>query len=300
MREYLASRLGNYGAGAGELVTPAYWLDQFRVGFNDPTGTATALITEQNVARAIAEYEMSQVLIESPWKKYVDGDDTAMSELAKQGAVLFLTPVAQGGAGCASCHAGDFFTDEGFHNIGMPQLGRGRATAPPGARTTAASGRPRTRTTASPSATPSLLNTAVTGPWGHAGAYTSLAAVVRHHFDPVKAVGAYDVSQVTQAGVDGLDMSYTQPALFELTAARVTGRPAIPELDFDTLEVAQLVAFLEALTDPCTRDPACMPSGSGRGRRGGPQRRPGERDPAPLTGAGYSTGSQASGWVSSE
>ena len=31
-----------------------------------------------------------------------------------------------GGADCASCHSGDFFTDEAFHNIGMPQMGRGK------------------------------------------------------------------------------------------------------------------------------------------------------------------------------
>lgn len=257
-RDYLAGRLGNYGDGLGELAVPAYWLDLFREGFADPTGTATSLITEQNIARALGEYEDSQVLIDSPWRRYIQGDDRALDELAKQGAVLFFTPAAQGGAGCASCHAGDFFTDERFHNIGMPQVGRGKGDGPDGHDDFG-----RFRVTKDPRdryafRTASLLNVAETGPWGHAGAYTSLAAVVRHHFDPIKAVAAYDQTQVTQPGVTGLDMARTQAALYELTLARLQGRSALPELDFGDLQVAQLVAFLESLTDPCTRDPACM------------------------------------------
>jgi cytochrome c peroxidase len=258
IRDFVAGRMGNHGFGVGELAFPAYWLERFREGFQSPTGAATTLITEQNVARAIAEYELSQVLVDTPWKRYVEGDDAAIPELAKQGGIVFFTPVAQGGAGCASCHAGDFFTDELFHNIGMPQIGRGKGDGVDGREDFG-----RFRETGNPVdryafRTPTLLNVAVTGPWGHAGAYTSLAAAVRHHFDPIEAVGAYNTTQVTQPGVAGLDMSYTQGALYQLTLDRLHGRPAIPELEMGDLQVAQLVAFLEALTDPCTRDPSCM------------------------------------------
>ena len=37
--------------------------------------------------------------------------------------------------------------------------------------------------------TPSLRNVAVTAPYGHAGVYASLNAVVRHHLDPLNALG---------------------------------------------------------------------------------------------------------------
>jgi cytochrome c peroxidase len=34
--------------------------------------------------------------------------------------------------------------------------------------------------------TPMLRNVALTGPWGHNGAYATLEGIVRHHLDPVR------------------------------------------------------------------------------------------------------------------
>ena len=36
--------------------------------------------------------------------------------------------------------------------------------------------------------TPTLLNVEVTGPWGHAGGFTTLEATVRHMFNPKKEI----------------------------------------------------------------------------------------------------------------
>ena len=255
IREFLSQRLGGYGAGhaANPLVDNAYWLDKFRVAFNKPTDTAEALITPQNISLAIGEYQRSQLFTASPWKQYAQGDTSALSASAKNGAVLFMKSKQAGGAGCASCHSGDFFTDEGFHNIGMPQLGRGKGDG-----TGAEEDFGRFRETQLEIdkfafRTPSLLNVEMTGPWGHAGAYTSLEAVVRHHLTPQSSVSNYDTAQLSQSGIQHLDkvVVNTQKALDHSNFA-------LTEQALSDTQVTDLVNFLKALTDPCTKTKSCL------------------------------------------
>ena len=260
LRDYLSSRLGNYGEGSGELYNTAYWLEQFRTALNKPEGSAQELITEQQISFLIGEYERSQSFIETPWKRYIEGDDTALSEKAKNGALIFFNPVADGGANCSSCHSGDFFTDEKFHNVAMPQLGRGKGD---GDDTSEDFGRFReTKADDDKFAfrTPSLLNVEVTGPWSHAGAYTSLEAVVRHNLDPEAAISSYDSSQLTQAGIQNLDKipSNTQKALDKLQADRAAGKSVIEKVSLTDEQVSDLIEFLKALTDPCVKDRSCL------------------------------------------
>lgn len=260
IRVYLASRFGNYGEGAGELVDPDYWLSQFQTALESPLGTAEELITEQNIAELIGVYELSQVFNNTPWKKYIEGDKNALSESAKIGAVLFYRPIAEGGAGCASCHSGDFFTDEKFHNIAMPQIGRGKGD---GEDKTNDFGRFReTKNEIDKFAfrTPSLINVEVTGPWSHAGAYTSLEAVVKHHLNPALAIRNYDYSQLSQLGIQHLDKieANAEPALNKLDADRAAGLNVLENADLNETQVSQLVEFLKALTDPCVKDSACL------------------------------------------
>ena len=95
--------------------------------------------------------------------------------------------------------------------------------------------------------TPSLRNVARTGPWGHAGAHSDLAAFVRHHADPVAGLAAY----APQATLPELPVTKPDWTIMEAAALRaeisaaVEGRPvALSEAD-----VADLVAFLGSLTD---------------------------------------------------
>lgn len=252
IREFLAARMGNYGIGTGLLPNPEYWLTQFRTAFNQPTASAETLITEQNISFAIGEYQRSQVFITNPWQRYVKGDKKALSDSAKRGALLFFNSNKEGGANCASCHSGDFFTDEGFHNIAMPQLGRGKGDGD------GSGDFGRNRETGEDldkfaHRTPSLLNVEQTGPWGHTGAYTTLEAVVRHHLKPQESVLNYNAGQLTQIGIQNLDklQSNTQDALdhsnFALSSQKLTND-----------DVNDLLSFLKALTDPCTKDASCL------------------------------------------
>ena len=84
---------------------------QFRAVF----GTDVNL---QGIAEAIAAYERTVVSTNSAFDKYVLGDAKAMDEAAVRGMALF-----KGKARCVLCHNGPNFTDNQFHNLGVPQVG---------------------------------------------------------------------------------------------------------------------------------------------------------------------------------
>jgi cytochrome c peroxidase len=84
---------------------------QFRAVF----GTDVNL---QGIAEAIAAYERTVVSTNSAFDKHVVGDAKAMDEAASRGMTLF-----RGKARCILCHNGPNFTDNQFHNLGVPQVG---------------------------------------------------------------------------------------------------------------------------------------------------------------------------------
>ncbi len=236
------------------------WLAAFQTGLEAPMGTAEQLITYDNIADALAAYQNSQVLVENPWKAYLAGDKSAISKDAKRGALLFYTPVEKGGAGCGGCHSGDFFTDEQFHVVGMPQVGRGKGD---GVAVPHDNDYGRFRETNEDDdkfafRTPHLLNVAKTGPWGHAGAYTSLEAVVRHHLNPQQAFDNYDLNQLAPFVQTDNIVANTQQALDQLEALRLAGKSSLVNAELSDEQVDQLLAFLHALTDPCLDDRDCM------------------------------------------
>ncbi len=228
------------------------WLDEFRKGFGYPDGNAEDLITEQNISEAIAEYERSQVFINNPWKRYIEGDKHALSTFAKKGALLFFTPQDQGGAGCASCHSGDFFTNEQAYNTGMPQIGAGKDSGASKTNDTGCNLVTGKKEDRFRFRTPSLLNVEVTGPWGHDGAYTSLQGITRHMLSPEKSAREYDPSQLRQ---NGINISDLEKNTLEILDAGLDLK-AKPNLQDD--DVTYLVSFLKALTDPCVKSRACL------------------------------------------
>ncbi len=232
------------------------WIAEFTAVYADTT------ISYARIAEAIGEYERSQVFVNTPWKAFLDGDDNAISEAARRGALLFMLPTRVEGANCLSCHRGDFFTDEQFHVLGMPQIGRGKGDG-----TTGTDDFGRFRVTGNDAdmyafRTPSLLNVTETGPWGHAGAYTTLEAVVRHHLDPQAAFDNYDINQleasIVSSGQTDDMQENTQNALNKLAANRLAGIPSIQNVSLTDEQIGYLVEFLKTLTDPCVTDRTCL------------------------------------------
>ncbi len=247
----------------GRLVSqtlPNTWLESFQRAFQS-TADAANLITVDNIAIAIAAYEESQVFVDTPWTRYLSGDRDAISTAAKRGAELFLRPISEGGAQCASCHAGDSFSDERFHVIAMPQIGRGKEDG-----LTGDDDFGRFRETGEPEdryafRTPSLINVAVTGPYGHAGAYESLEETVRHHLDPAEALRNYDftLGQLRQSAVQSLNArTNTLFALEQWETLRSSGSSLLQPVQLSDEQVADLLEFLHALTDPCVLDRDCL------------------------------------------
>lgn len=255
-RQLLAETLGNYGDGEGILETNN-WLSEFQKAF-DSTDNAETLITFENIVYAIGEYERSQIFVNTPWKTYVAGDDTAISESAKRGAVLFFTSVAEGGANCSSCHSGDFFTDEQFHALAIPQIGRGKSSGTYGDDDWGRYLETQRDEDKYAFRTPTLLNVEVTGPYGHDGAYATLEEIVRHHLNPVAAVAAYDYTQFDPSIRTQNAPKYTQKALEQLLSNRQNGIYTVMDINLDDAQIEDLLNFLLTLTDPCVKDRQCL------------------------------------------
>lgn len=233
------------------LAIPDY-VDLFATAF--PNIPSDELVF-QDAANAIAAYEMAAfTFIDSPWDEYLRGDQQAISETAKLGAILFY-----GEAGCDDCHSGTHFSDWKFYNLAVPHIGPGKGREEP-----LDFGRAcETGDDCDLFAfrTPPLRNVALTGPWMHNGAYTTLEGALRHHLDPVTALQNYDPSQLTP---EYQNLVFTDP---EVIAAQITCPSAPTEVVQLTDEhISDLMAFMEALTSPTATDlehtiPEAVPSG---------------------------------------
>jgi cytochrome c peroxidase len=98
-------------------ATPTY-VDAFAGAFGDST------ITRPRIEAALATFERTIVAGESPFDRWISGDETAISAAAKRGFEIF-----SGKARCSNCHSGPSFTDGSFQDIGTAKdenVGRGR------------------------------------------------------------------------------------------------------------------------------------------------------------------------------
>ncbi|MEZ4753921.1 MAG: cytochrome c peroxidase [Bdellovibrionota bacterium] len=228
------------------------WKSEFEKVYGNDT------ISYQKVASAIAKYENSQTFVDTPWKEYVGGNDAAISLAAKRGALAFFTSRENGGAGCADCHGGDFFTDEKFHAIAIPQIGEGKGDGPHGDDDF---GRFRETGVASDMyafRTPTLLNVEVTGPYGHSGAYKTLEEIVLHHLNAEEAISKFDMNNMDEGIIGDNWEENTQRALATVKSYRELGAATIYDVAYDELMVLNIVEFLKSLTDPCVKDRQCL------------------------------------------
>ncbi len=223
-------------------------------------------ITFVHAANALAAFQAAAWRADnSPFDRYLRGDRQALSVSAQHGMRLFY-----GRANCASCHSGTFQTNHEFHAIGMPQIGPGKGDNLPGyddglddfgrERVTGqAIDRFRFRV-------PSLRNVAVTGPWGHDGAYNDLESAVRHLLDPLSQLELYDPDQAvlpSRPDLDAVDfVCMSDPQRRAAIEAAVEIRP----VQLSDREIDYLLDFLYALTDRDSLDmrddvPPRVPSG---------------------------------------
>lgn len=201
----------------------------FREAFPDEAASSAGaeVISMDTYGRAVAAYERELVTRNSPFDRYVGGENGALTQVQKRGLELFFTK-----AGCATCHGGPMFSDFRFHVIGVPQEGGGKAVIPGDdagreEHTSSAADRYAFRT-------PTLRNVELTAPYMHDGVFTTLEEVVSF----------YDQG--------------AQPRHASIPDALVDPLVREPLLLTDE-EVQAIVQFLQALTDPGTAlDPVLL------------------------------------------
>jgi cytochrome c peroxidase len=114
--------------------------------------------------KALAAFERTLVSPETRFDRWVRGDDAALDQDELAGLKLFV-----GKAGCGNCHRGWRFTDEAFHDIGLPGTDRGRGAV--------------LGVSAADHAfkTPSLRERVWTGPYMHDGSLATFEEVIAHY-----------------------------------------------------------------------------------------------------------------------
>lgn len=107
-------------AGNGEndvMETRMAFIPEYRRRFNEVFGTEYPLIDD--AWSAIAAFERTLIVNDTPVDKYLGGDESALTAEQVAGMELF-----NGKAGCIQCHNGAQATDENYYNLGVPPAER--------------------------------------------------------------------------------------------------------------------------------------------------------------------------------
>jgi cytochrome c peroxidase len=214
--------------------------------FKEVFGKSGEAITMKEVTQAIAAFERTQVFGNSPFDRwFYGGKEQALTDAQKRGYQIFIS---QGR--CVSCHVIEqtqaLFTDNRFHNIGVgindiqkdvPALSqeflRAEATMTEvdikvltDARTSELGRFAVTRgfDDLGSFKTPTLRNVAATAPYMHDGSIAALREVVMHYKNGGVTNEGDQVNDYLSGGI----------------------RPLV----LTDAEIAELVAFMEALTSP--------------------------------------------------
>jgi cytochrome c peroxidase len=215
-----------------------------------PELRAGGALSYEHVARALAEFEFTQVYADAPLDRFARGQRRAMSAAEKRGAVLFF-----GRAGCVACHqvsgaSNEMFSDFREHVVGVPQVAPAVANVAfdgPGGNEDfgleQATGDPADRYAFR---TAPLRNVALQPAFMHNGAFVRLEDAIRHHLNPAASARAWTPAALAPdlRGPPGP----VEPVLARLDPLL---RPPRPLTD---AEVADLVAFVgTGLLDPAAR-----------------------------------------------
>ena len=211
-----------------------------------------------HAANAIAAFEIASfTLRDSPWDRFLAGDDSSLAPDALRGAHLFYTK-----AKCVECHSGRLMTDQKPHNRGIIPIGPGPDPAEDvdfGIAHRSDFGldmKYHFRT-------PPLRNVELTMPYMHNGAYTTLEAAVRHELDPSRGLTNYDTSQLEPEFRGAV---HSDKKIIRDVKSTMPPEAKLPLAHLSDSELSDLIAFLKSLTSPTARDlshtiPESVPSG---------------------------------------
>jgi len=126
--------------------------------------TFDTLPTYKGVVMALASYQRTLVDFDTPYDRFLAGDESALTDSQKRGLALFSSSRLN----CTACHREPLLMDNTWHNIGLYEVyadhGRGRVTLD-----SADFGKFRT---------PMLRHVSTTAPYMHDGSLQSLSEVI--------------------------------------------------------------------------------------------------------------------------
>jgi cytochrome c peroxidase len=190
--------------------------------------------TIKNVTKAIASFERSIISARSPYDRYhYGGDDSAVSESAKRGEILFFNQHLS----CFRCHGGFDFSDTTvsannagrsveFHNTGLYNIGGAISYPAPNVGTYEFT---KVAADIGKFKAPTLRNISVTAPYMHDGSIATLEGVLDHY-----AAGGRTIESGPHRGT-GHDNPNRDPLIGGFQLSRQ--------------DRADLIAFLQSLTD---------------------------------------------------
>jgi cytochrome c peroxidase len=196
------------------------------------------------IGNAISHFEeIAFATRNTPWDDYLVGNKKAISNDAKNGAIIFF-----GKAKCAVCHNGPLFSDFNFHSLSVKQIGPGVNMSN--------DDKGRYYVTNNDSdkykfRTPPLRNVTLTAPYFHDGIAKTLEEAINHHLEPHYLADKYD-----------------ETGAYELNADQINSLSIVldSKTTLSTNEFSSLIEFLKTLEDlqPEMRDriiPSRVPSG---------------------------------------
>ena len=220
-------------------------------------------ITIVPIANALAAFNSSEFKSnDSPYDRWLNGDNTALSPLQLQGQSLFF-----GKATCSNCHSGALFSNHKFKALALPAFGPGRTRShDPIPRDVGRMGESDRLQDAYRFRVPMLRNVSLTAPYGHNGAYPTLKAMINHHRDPLAARKSWNSEMANLPTADWLAEVDFVIAQDKLEMQRQTEKVDINLPAINDQEVDALIAFLDSLTgdQALARDftiPTVVPSG---------------------------------------
>ena len=204
-------------------------------------GTRFDDMTFAHASNAIAGFIIDQYTFEnSPWDRFLAGNDHALTPKQLDGAQTFLT------LKCSVCHTGATLSDDQFHNVAVPQIGPGEGDG--------ASGHDdfgRMRVTGNPAdryrfRTTPLRNVELTAPYGHDGSVTTLRSFIEHYSQSYLKLQSYTTSLLVPA---------LRNTLLANASAILAARDTLLDgVVFDDTITDELMQYMSALTDDAARN----------------------------------------------
>jgi cytochrome c peroxidase len=184
---------------------------------------------------------------QSPWDRFLAGDNDALSNDQLIGARDFLS------LRCSICHNGPAFSDNQFHNVALAQFGPGKGNGPlkndDFGRLNVQRDNPSMKYAFR---TSPLRNIVLTAPYGHDGAFSNLRDFIAHYSESDVRLRTFDRTTL-ESLLQGTLVNNVSAIL--ATRDTLLNGVVIPDSIID-----HLTTFMRALTDDPKHYPSVTPS----------------------------------------